>query len=48
MATTLHENPAPGVMKFTIMADPSLVIITIQLVYMDYARNIEEDFIRNI
>ena len=29
--------PAPGVMKFTILVDPSLVIITIYLVCLIYA-----------
>ena len=29
MATPLHKNPCPGVMKFTVLVDPSLVIITI-------------------
>ena len=29
MATPKHKNPVPGVMKFTILVDPSLVIITI-------------------
>ena len=29
MATPLHKNFCPGVMKFTILLDPSLVIITI-------------------
>ena len=28
MATTKHKNPCPGVMKFSILVDPSLVIIT--------------------
>ena len=29
--------PAPGVMKFTILIDPSLVIITTYLVFLIYA-----------
>ena len=29
MAPPLHQNPSPGVMKFTILVDPSLVIITV-------------------
>ena len=32
MATPLHKNACPGVMKFTISVDSSLVIITIHLV----------------
>ena len=31
------RTPAPGVMKFTILVDPSFVIITIHLVCMDHA-----------
>ena len=31
------RTPALGVMKFTLVVDPSLVIITIHLVCMDYA-----------
>ena len=29
MATLLHKNPCPGVMKYSIFVDPSLDIITI-------------------
>ena len=31
----LAKNPCPGIMKFTILVDPSLVIITIHLVCME-------------
>ena len=31
IATPYHKNPCPKVMKFTILVDPSLVIITIHL-----------------
>ena len=34
MATPLHKTTAPGFMKFTILVDPSLVIITTYLVCM--------------
>ena len=37
MATPLHKNPCPGVMKFINLVDPSLVIITIHLVYLNHA-----------
>ena len=37
MSTPLHKNPYPGVMKFTIMVDPSLVIITTYLVCLTCA-----------
>ena len=37
MATLLYKNPAPGVMKFTILVDPSLIIITTYLVCLIYA-----------
>ena len=37
MATPKHNIPAPGVMKLTIQVDPSLVIITISLVYLNHA-----------
>ena len=37
MATAQHKNPCPGVMKLTIQVHPSLVIITIYLVYLIYA-----------
>ena len=31
ISTSKHKNPCPGVMKFTIYVDPSLVIISIYL-----------------
>ena len=31
----LAKNPCPGIMKFTILVDPSLVIFTIHLVCME-------------
>ena len=34
---TRRRTPAPGVMKFTILEDPSLFIITIYLVCLFYA-----------
>ena len=34
MVTPLHKNPCPGIMKFTPLVDPSLVIITIHLVFV--------------
>ena len=37
MATPKIGTPALGVMKFTILVDPSLVIITIYLVCLIYA-----------
>ena len=37
MATTFRKNPSPGVMKFTIWVDPSLVIVIINLVCLIYA-----------
>ena len=37
MATPCTRTPAPGVMKFTIFIDPSLVIITTYLVFLIYA-----------
>ena len=44
MATPYTRTPAPGVMKFTIFVDPSLVIISIHLVCIDLAWSREEDF----
>ena len=32
MNSTQHKNPCPGVMKFTILVDPSLVNITLYIV----------------
>ena len=37
MATLYHKNPCSGVMKFKILVDPSLVIITIHLVGVNHA-----------
>ena len=37
MATLLFKNPAPGVMKLTILVDPSLITITTYLVCLIYA-----------
>ena len=37
MAMTQHKNPALGVIKFTILVHPTLVIITILSVYLIYA-----------
>ena len=34
-------------MKFTILVDPSWVIITIHLICMDHARSREDNFVRN-
>ena len=37
MATPLHKNPCPGGHEIYKFGRPPLVIITIHLVYMDYA-----------
>ena len=37
MARRSTRTPIPGVMKFTILVDPSLVIITMNLFCMDHA-----------
>ena len=37
IATQLHKNLSPGIMKFTILIDSSLLIITIHLVCMVHA-----------
>ena len=37
LTTPYHKNPCPGVMKFTILLDPFLVIITTYLVCLIYA-----------
>ena len=37
MAVPQHKNPCPGVMKFTILVDPFLVIITLNVVSLVYA-----------
>ena len=37
MAIPSARTPAPGVMKFTILVDPSLVIITKNIVCLIYA-----------
>ena len=42
-----QQTPAPGVMKVTILVDPSLVIITIHLVCLDHAPEQKEDFLKN-
>ena len=34
MDTPQHKNPAPGVMKLTILVDPSLFVITIYLFFV--------------
>ena len=47
MATAQHQNPCPGVMKFTILVNPSLVIITLYLVYLNYAWEYRRRFVRN-
>ena len=41
MATPLHRNPCTGVMKFKILVEPPLVIITTHLVCMDHAQGRE-------
>ena len=38
MATPSHKNLPQGVMKFKILVDPTLVIITTYMVYLIYAR----------
>ena len=36
MATPLHKNPAPGVIKFKIFVDPTFIIIILFLVCLIY------------
>ena len=43
-----HWTPAPGVMKVTILVDPSLVIITIYLVCLIYALGVEKKILKEI
>ena len=44
MATLKHKNPTPGVMKFTILVNPSLVIMTV-CILSDLMTGVEkEDF----
>ena len=46
MATPQHKNPYPGVMKFTILVDPSSVIITINLDGLFYAQELRRRFLK--
>ena len=38
LAMLLHKNPCPGILKFTILVEPSLVFITVYLAYLIYAQ----------
>ena len=37
MATPLHKNQSPGVIKFNILVEPSLLIMTTLLISLFYA-----------
>ena len=39
MTTLSTRTPAPGVMKFTILVDPSVVIITMHLLCLNLAQD---------
>ena len=41
---TQHMKPCPGVMTFTNLVDPSVVIITIYLVFSDPCPKVEKIF----
>ena len=43
----VQEHPVPGVMKFTILVDTTLVILTINLIFCKHKTK-EEDFFKEI